>query len=100
MTEPITINIPHKLGRAAARAKLNSGTSQLAGIVPGGSLKEHRWDGDTLFFTIEALGQRVASKIEVFEDRVHATVDLPPFAALFASKIRESLKGIGTKLLR
>ena len=48
MPEPITIDIPHKLGRAGARTKLQAGVGQIAGIVPGGSLREHRWEGDTL----------------------------------------------------
>jgi hypothetical protein len=42
------------LGRATARQRLENGVDQIAGIIPGGSLKEHRWRGDTLFFVIEA----------------------------------------------
>ena len=100
MTQPITVDIPHKLGRTAARQKLNNGLGQIAGIIPGGSLKEHRWDGDTLFFVIEALGQRLASKVDVLDASVRATIDLPPFAALFAETLRDKLGAVGTKLLR
>lgn len=100
MTDPITIDIPHKLGREGARAKLDQGVGQIAGAIPGGSLKSHRWEGDTLFFEIEAMGQRVGVTLEVFETRIHALVNLPPFAALFAEKIRAKLGQVGTKLLR
>ncbi|WP_254514774.1 polyhydroxyalkanoic acid system family protein [Novosphingobium sp. G106] len=72
---------------------------QIAGIVPGG-LKEHRWDGDTLYFVIEAMGQRVASRIEVHDANIHAVVDLPPLAALFAGAIKEQLGQVGNRLLR
>lgn len=100
MPDPISIDIPHRLGRNAARAKLDHGIGQIAGVIPGGSLKSHRWQGDTLFFEIEAMGQRVAAQIEVFETRIHALVNLPPLAALFAEKIKGKLASVGTKLLR
>jgi hypothetical protein len=100
MTDPITIDIPHQLGRAAARAKLDQGAAQIAGVIPGGSLKSQRWEGDTLFFEVETMGQRVAARLEVFETRIHALVDLPPIAALFAGKIRDKLGQAGAKLLR
>lgn len=76
MPEPISIDIPHSLGRDAARVKLDHGIGQIAGVIPGGSLKAHRWQGDMLFSEIEAMGQRVAAQIEVFETRIHALVDL------------------------
>lgn len=100
MTQPITLDIPHGQGRAGARERLEKGVGQIAGIVPGGSLKEHRWDGDTLYFVIGALGHRVASRIEVGDAVIHAVVDLPPFAALFAGAIKDQLGEVGTKLLR
>ena len=100
MTEPITMDIPHKYGREGVRAKLDSGVDKIAGVVPGGVVKDHRWDGDTLHFTIEGLGQRVASKVELFDDKVRATIDLPPFLALFAEKIRDKLAKEAPKLLR
>lgn len=100
MADPITLDIPHKLGRAQARERIEKGSTQLAGIVPGAIVKTHCWDGDILSFTLEAMGQSVVTQIEVFDDRVRAIVDLPPMLALIAGKIREKLLGTGTKLLR
>ena len=99
MTPPIELDLPHKLGRAAARARIEGGIGKLAGFVPGGTVSEHRWDGDTLSFTVEAMGQRVGSRLTVFDDKVHAVFDLPPFLALFADKIRAKLAKDGPKLL-
>ncbi|MBR0553562.1 polyhydroxyalkanoic acid system family protein [Stakelama marina] len=99
MAEPITVDIPHKLGRDAARARLDSGIGKLADMFPGGAEVEHRWEGDVMHFTIAAMGQRVASTLQPFDDHVHAVVDLPPFLALFADKIREKLRREGPKLL-
>ncbi len=100
MAEPITVDLPHKLGRDAARAKLDHGIGQIVRAISGGSLKSNRWEGDTLFFEIEARGQRVAAKLEVLETRIHALVDLPPIGALFVEKIKAELGSVGTRLLR
>jgi len=100
MGQPITVDIPHSMGRAAARAKIESGIGKFASLVPGSAITEHHWQGDALGFTIEALGQRVASRVEVLEDKVHMELDLPPALALFAGKIRQKLREEGPKLLR
>ncbi|HWK35407.1 polyhydroxyalkanoic acid system family protein [Sphingomonas sp.] len=91
MTQPISIDIPHTLGRDGARARIEQGTGKLAEFVPGGAITEQRWDGDTLHLTVEALGQRVASRIAVAEATLHAEFDLPPMLALFADRIRDKL---------
>ncbi|MDB5705335.1 MAG: hypothetical protein JWN66_2451 [Sphingomonas bacterium] len=100
MSDPITVDIPHKLGLASARARIDKGVGKLASFVPGGAVTEHRWEGDTLIFTVEAMGQRVASRLDVMETRIHASFDLPPMLRLFASKIREKLTRDGAKLLK
>jgi hypothetical protein len=99
MTAPIELDLPHKLGRAAARARIEQGIGRLASFIPGGTVSEHRWDGDTLSFSVEAMGQRVGSRLTVFDDKVHAVFDLPPFLALFADKVRARLAKEGPKLL-
>lgn len=99
MSEPITIDIPHQQGREGVRAKLDRGVGKIAGVVPGGVVADHRWEGDTLHFTIESMGQRVASRVEIFEEKVHAVIDLPPFLAFFADKIRQKLAREAPKLL-
>lgn len=99
MPEPVTVDIPHKLGREAARARIAGGVGKIGSMFPGGGTVEERWEGDTLHFTVSAMGQTVASRLEVFEERVHAVVDLPPMLALFANKIREKLQKEAPKLL-
>ena len=99
MTTSIEIDLPHKLGREAARARIEGGIGKLASFVPGGTITEQRWDGDTLALAVEAMGQRVASRLTVLDDKVHAVFDLPPFLALFAERIREKLAKDGPKLL-
>lgn len=100
MAEPISVDIPHKLGREAARARIAGGIGKFAEMIPGSAMTEHRWEGDALFFTLKAMGQTVSSRLDVADDHVRATIDLPPFLALFADKIRERLAKDGPKLLR
>ena len=99
MTQPIELDIPHKLGKAAARARVEHGFKGIADLIPGGRVTQHQWTGDALEFTVEGLGQRIAARLEVFEDKVHAAVDLPAFMALFAGPIRDKLAKEGPKML-
>ena len=100
MADPITIDIPHTIGKAQARERIDKGLGQLAAIVPGGAVTSQSWTGDSVAFTLEGMGQRVATRIAVFEDKVQATIALPAGLSLFASKIRATLLDKGTKLLR
>lgn len=99
MTEPIRVEVPHKLGLAEARRRVNGGIGKLAGMIPGGAAVDHAWSGDVLAFTVAAMGQRIASTLDVRADRVVATVDLPPFLALFADRIRAKLAKEAPRLL-
>lgn len=100
MPEPIKVDIPHRLGRETAKARLGGGVGKLAEMVPGGGKVEHRWEGDSLFFTVSALGQTIASRIDVGDTIVHCEVDLPPMLALFAGKVRDKLLTVAPKLLK
>jgi hypothetical protein len=100
VTQPIELDIPHKLGKAGARARVEHGFKGVADAIPGGRVTEHAWTGDTLTFTVEGMGQRISSRLEVFEDKVHAAVDLPALLSLFAESIRAKLAKEGPKMLR
>lgn len=97
--QPVEVDIPHKLGLAGARERVAKGFAGIADLIPGGHVTEHRWEGDSLTFTIEGLGQRVASRLDLYETRVHAAVDLPPFLQLFAEAIRGKLAKEGPRML-
>lgn len=99
MAQPITLDIPHKHGRDVVRERLDKGIGKLAGMFPGGAVVDHRWEGETMHFTVQAMGQKVASRLELFDAHVHATIDLPPFLSLFADKIRAKLAKEAPKLL-
>ena len=99
MAEPVTVNIPHKLGLEEARSRIGSGIHTLGDIIPGASLTDHHWEGDHLPFSLEAVGQRIGSEMQVREDEVYAIFDLPPMLALFANKIKAKLQKEAPKML-
>ncbi len=99
MSQPIEVDLPHSLGREGAKARIEGGFGKLAGFVPGGNVSEHRWDGDTLHFVVEGMGQRVAVRLDVADTKVHARFELPLFLSMFADQIRAKLQKDGPKLL-
>ena len=100
MGTPISLDIPHKLGKAGVRSRLDGGIGRLGEKIPGGAEVQHRWEGDTLHFTVQALGQTVKSTAEVFDSHVHAVVDLPAMLSLFAAPLRAAIQSEAPKLLK
>ena len=68
-------------------------------MVPGATSVDHHWEGDTMHFTVAALGQRVASRLTVGDAKVRAEIDLPMFLRLFADKIKAKLAKEAPKML-
>jgi len=100
MTTPIRMDIPHQLGRDAARARVDAKIGKLAGHIPGGADVTHRWEGDTMHFTVAAMGQQVASRLTVFADRLHAEIDLPGLLGMLAGPIRAAVEREAPRLLK
>ena len=98
--EPVCANIPHQLGKAEAKQRLEGGIGKMGEMIPGGDVTEHHWDGDRLHFTAKAMGQTIGAVCDVMDDKVAVELNLPPFLAMFANKIREKLERSGPKLLK
>ncbi|MCT8001934.1 polyhydroxyalkanoic acid system family protein [Sphingomonas sanguinis] len=100
MSAPISLDIPHKLGKAAVRERLDGGIGKIGKLIPGGATVEHRWDGDTMHFTVGAMGQSIGAEATIFDDKVHAVVNLPGFLALFSSQLEAVIRAEAPKLLK
>ena len=100
MTQPMIVNLPHRLGREEAKRRLRGGIGKLKDHVPGGAAEvESRWDGDRMYLTVKAMGQEVAGHIDVEDAKVRLELVLPAFLALFASKIEALFRKKGGELL-
>jgi hypothetical protein len=100
MSAPVSVNIPHKLGAAEARRRVESGfgrlEAQLAAI--GVTNLQKGWKGDELSFTGRAFGQGIGGRLTVFPEALRVELDLPPLLAMLAGRIQAAL-GRGGRLL-
>lgn len=103
MPTPITVNLPHQLGKEEARRRIAEGFGKLRTQMTGGLLGlvsfQERWEGDRLHFEGGGLGQKITGRIDVMADSVQIQLDLPPLLAAIADRITGKLKNEGQKLL-
>lgn len=99
MSKPVVVNIPHELGRAEARRRIDEGTGRLTSQIGAvGELKQE-WVGDVLHFSLQAIGQTVKGTIAVLDREVQLEVHLPGIFAMIAGKVKGRLKEQGQILL-
>ena len=98
---PITVSLPHQLGRAEARRRIESGFENIVHAVPGGSVGHctQRWDGDRLSFSLAVMGQAVSGVIDVRDADVLMELQLPGVLGLLANGIKRQLATVGQLLL-
>lgn len=100
MTTPLTISIPHQLGRAEARRRIETGFAKMLQGLPGGTgHSSERWEGDRLVFSVEALAQTVSGFIDVGEAVVTMEIQLPGVLGLIAGGFKSRLQKAGQLLL-
>lgn len=100
MATPLSISIPHQLGRAEARRRIESGFANLLRQLPGGGgACTERWDGDRLTFSVSALGQTVSGVVDVLDAAVAMELQLPAVLGLIATGLKGRLQKAGQLLL-
>jgi len=100
MTKPLTVTIPHALGAAEARRRLDDGFSQLTQQMPGGMGQiEKAWKDNRMSFSATAMGQVATGHVDVVDDAVHVVLHLPGILGMLAGKIGGKLKQQGQILL-
>ena len=99
MTTPIQVDLPHKLGAAEARRRIEGGIGRLRDFIPGGAEVRSAWTGDRLGLQINAMGQEVNAQIEVRDTHVRVELLLPPALAFFGKAIEAALRRKGGDLL-
>lgn len=103
MSVPITVTIPHKLGKAEARRRLEEGfgsiQQQMTGGLKGMLSFHQRWEQDRLCFEGGTLGQKLTGSIEIAEDAVRIQLDVPELLAALADRMKTALQKQTGKLL-
>lgn len=100
MSKSITVSIPHELGRAEARKRIDEGVSRMMGHLGGGAgIVTKSWEGDRLNFAISALGQSMSGFIDIEDRLARIELILPDLLALIAGKLRGRLQKEGQLLL-
>lgn len=102
MSKPLVVLIPHQLGLAEARRRLDGGIEQARALLSRSAITmaDAKWDADRLTFAVGALGQRVDGQIDVAEDNVRLEIKLPWLLALFAERAQRAIQKEGTLLLQ
>lgn len=103
MAQPISVNVPHKLGKAEAKRRIQEGFGAIeqsaTGGLPGLLSFEKRWEGDRLHFQAGGFGQNITARLDVLDDSVQIQVDLPDLLAALADRIRGAVAKETTKAL-
>jgi hypothetical protein len=100
MTTPLTVRIPHQLGRAEARRRIETGFAKMLHGLPGGTAPcSERWEGDRLVFSVGALAQTISGVIDVGDTAVTMEIQLPGVLGLIASGFKSRLQKAGQLLL-
>ncbi len=100
MSKPVTVTIPHQLGRAEARRRIDEGFARLTAQLGGGLAQINKtWSGDQMQFAARAVGQAISGRLDVLDDAVKMEIDLPPLLAMIADKIRGRIQKEGQLLL-
>jgi putative polyhydroxyalkanoate system protein len=99
MSQPIEVDLPHRLGKEEARRRIADNIHKLQEHIPGSAHVESGWAGDQLNLSVQALGDSVQASIDVEETKVRVKMLLPGMLGMFAAPIQAVLRKKGGALL-
>lgn len=100
MAQPLTISIPHQLGEAEARKRIDEGVGRLTEQFGGAQARfEKQWTDNRMNFSVGAMGQVISGVMTVVADAVHIEVVLPGLLNMMAGKIKATLQREGQLML-
>jgi hypothetical protein len=97
----ISITIPHDLGSAGAKARIQGGMGQMRGQFTAVGIKdfEEFWEDDRVSFRARGMGQSIEGRIDIRDKDVRIEVDLPWMLAALADKIKGGVERQGKLML-
>jgi putative polyhydroxyalkanoate system protein len=96
----LTVSIPHQLGRAEAKRRIESGLAHILQQYGGmlGHVEQH-WEGDTLELSVTAMAQTVTGRARVEEQVVNLEMALPWMLSMLAGRLKQGIEQQGRALL-
>lgn len=99
MATPLIFDVPHRLGRAAAKARMESGLDDLDRAMPFASKVEKAWQGDRLVVAVTAFGSVTTANLDIEQNRVRIELALPGLLGVMGEKIAAFFKRRTAELL-
>ena len=99
MSQPITVDVPHSLGAAEAKRRIQANIGGLGAKLPAGAQVRPVWEGDRLKLDVTMLGQTAEAELDILDSLVRIKVLLPPALAFFRQAIEAGLRQGGAVLL-
>lgn len=100
MSEPVVVTIPHKLGKAEAVKRLQTGFGNVRSTFGEKFVVlKDEWAGDHLDFRASLLGQTTTGTVDVADDNVRLEVQLPWILSLLANKAKALVQRQGKLML-
>jgi hypothetical protein len=100
-TEPITVTISHRLGREAAKRRIDQGLASIRGeIAPYVRSLDYAWEDYRLEFQVSAMMQMITGRIEVYDDTIKVELGLPRLLHLLAQTIKGRIENRAAALLK
>ncbi|HEX5377767.1 MAG TPA: polyhydroxyalkanoic acid system family protein [Phenylobacterium sp.] len=101
MSKPITITIPHQLGREEAQRRIADGFQRIGGQFGPSAAKALKttWAGDRMDFQVQAMGQAVTGKVDVQDAAVEMQIVLPTMLAMMAGSVKDRIQHEGQLML-
>jgi len=100
MAEPLTVSIPHRLGKVEALRRIKDGLQRARTDYSRILTVEHEtWNGDSVDFQVRALGQSARGTIEFLDSELRLTVTLPWLLSKLAGTFIPQVRREATLLL-
>lgn len=99
MSQPIIVDVPHNLGAAEAKRRIQANIGGLGGKLPAGAQVRPVWEGDRLRLDVTMLGQTAEAELDILDSLVRIKLLLPPALAFFRQAIEAGLRQGGAVLL-
>lgn len=99
MSQTVSVDVPHNLGAAEAKRRIEGNLGRLGGKLPAGIEARPVWEGDRLRLDLSMMGQHVEAGLDIQDALVRITIQLPPALAFFRQAIEAGLRQSGGALL-